>query len=105
MRVKRQLIDGMVEEKLLAQLIVRLDKLDEKIDGLASTMARYDERLQAGNSKFERLEFRLDHIENRVNSAENALAGMGGKSIVFERGGWIVFAAAVALLTKFGGIN
>ena len=91
-----------MQEKLLAQLIVRLDKLDEKIDGLASTMARYDERLAAGNSKFERLEFRLDHIENRVNTSENKLAGMGGKSIVFERAGWIIFSAAIALLATFG---
>lgn len=91
-----------MQEQLLAQLIVRLDKLDEKIDGLASTMARYDERLAAGNSKFERLEFRLDHIENRVNTSENKLAGMGGKSIVFERAGWIIFSASIALLATFG---
>lgn len=91
-----------MQEQLLAQLIARLDKLDEKIDGLASTMARYDERLAAGADKYERLEFRLDHIENRVNTSENKLAGMGGKSIVFERAGWVIFSAVIAFLATFG---
>ena len=103
--MKRKLIDDVdvVPEQLLTQLIVRLDKLDDKIDGLASTIARYDERLTAGTDRYERLEHRLDHIEVRVNNAENKLAGITGKSIVWERAGWIVFAAAIAFLARFAG--
>ena len=52
-----------METAFVQQLVNRLDKLDEKLDVLVATMARYDERLTAGNSKFERHEFRLDHIE------------------------------------------
>ena len=52
-----------MQEQLLAQLIARLDKLDEKIDGLASTMARYDERLAAGADKYE------DRKSTRLNSS------------------------------------
>jgi tetrahydromethanopterin S-methyltransferase subunit G len=79
----------------------RFDKLDEKLDVLVATMARYEERLAAGNSKFERHEFRLDHIEGRVNGLENAMSALGGKSIVWERAAWIIFSAVVAIIVKF----
>ena len=91
-----------MENALLQQLVNRLDKLDEKLDVLVATMAHYDERLSAGNSKFERHEFRLDHIEGRVNNIENSLSKLGGKNIIWERAAWIVFSAAVALLVKYG---
>jgi len=91
-----------MENTLLQQLVNRLDKLDEKLDVQVATMARYDERLSAGNSKFERHEFRLDHIEGRVNNIENSLSKLGGKNIIWERAAWIVFSAAVALLVKYG---
>jgi len=91
-----------MENALLQQLVNRLDKLDEKLDVLVATMARYDERLSAGNSKFERHEFRLDHIEGRVNNIENSLSKLGRKNIIWERAAWIVFSAAVALLVKYG---
>jgi hypothetical protein len=91
-----------METRLLEQLIARLDKLDEKLDTLSEQMARYDERLQQGNAKFARTELRLDGLETRTMSVENVLAGMTGKSLVFERAGWIVFSAIAALLFKYG---
>ena len=91
-----------MESALLQQLVNRLDKLDEKLDVLVATMARYDERLSAGSTTVQRHEFRLDHIEGRVNNIENSLSKLGGKNIIWERAAWIVFSAAVALLVKYG---
>jgi len=90
-----------VEDALLQQLVNRLDKLDEKLDVLVATMARYDERLSAGSSKFERHEFRLDQIESRVNDISSSLSQLGGKNIVWERAAWILFSAAVAVLVNY----
>lgn len=79
----------------------RFDRLDEKLEVLGQAVARYEERLAAGNAKFERLEWRLDHIENRVNSIENAVSQMGGKTIVWERAAWVIFSAVIALLATY----
>lgn len=85
------------------QIANRLDKLDGKLDSLVERVTRYEERLQMGNSKFERNEKRLDGLETRMIDSENTLAGISGRNLVFERASWILFSAAVALLFKYGG--
>lgn len=79
----------------------RFDRLDEKLDVLVSTMARYEERLSAGNSKFERHEYRLDHIEGRVNVIENDVSRAHGRGMIFERAAWVIFSAALAILVTY----
>lgn len=82
---------------MYTSLSTRFDKLDEKLDVLGQAVARYEERLAAGNAKFERLEWRLDHLENRLNTMENLLSQMGGKNIVWERAAWVIFSASIAV--------
>ena len=91
----------MDRDAMYQSLSDRFDRLDEKLDVLGQTVARYEERLAAGNNKFERLEFRLDHIENRVNAIENAVSQMGGKTIMWERAAWIIFSAVIAFLATY----
>jgi len=91
----------MDRDAMYQSLSDRFDRLDEKLDVLGQIVARYEERLAAGNNKFERLEFRLDHIENRVNAIENAVSQMGGKTIMWERAAWIVFSAVIAFLATY----
>ena len=91
----------MDRDAMYQSLSDRFDRLDEKLEVLGQAVARYEERLAAGNAKFERLEWRLDHIENRVNSIENAVSQMGGKTIVWERAAWVVFSAVIALLATY----
>ena len=91
----------MDRDAMYQSLSDRFDRLDEKLEVLGQAVARYEERLAAGNAKFERLEWRLDHIENRVNAIENAVSQMGGKTIVWERAAWVVFSAVIALLATY----
>lgn len=91
----------MDRDAMYQSLSDRFDRLDEKLEVLGQAVARYEERLAAGNAKFERLEWRLDHIENRVNSIENAVSQMGGKTIVWERAAWVVFSAVIAFLATY----
>jgi tetrahydromethanopterin S-methyltransferase subunit G len=91
----------MDRDAMYQSLSDRFDRLDEKLEVLGQAVARYEERLAAGNAKFERLEWRLDHIENRVNSIENAVSQMGGKTIVWERAAWVIFSAVIALLATY----
>jgi len=81
----------------------RFDRIDEKIDLLSDITSRYDERLQQGNTKFSRMETRLDGLENRMIDIETLLAKMSGRSLIFERATWIIFSAAIAILFKYGG--
>jgi tetrahydromethanopterin S-methyltransferase subunit G len=91
----------MDRDAMYQSLSDRFDRLDEKLEVLGQAVARYEERLAAGNAKFERLEWRLDHIENRVNAIENAVSQMGGKTIVWERAAWVIFSAVIALLATY----
>lgn len=91
----------MDRDAMYQSLSDRFDRLDEKLEVLGQAVARYEERLAAGNAKFERLEWRLDHIENRVNAIENAVSQMGGKTIVWERAAWVIFSAVIAFLATY----
>ena len=81
------------------QQVARLDRIEAKLDQLTKMMAdlaRLDERMDSFEQKLQRHELRLDLIENTANKNSEALAGIGGKGMMVERAGWIIFAAAVA---------
>ena len=80
----------------------RLTRIEEKLDKVSETLtqlARIDERQSGFETRLNRHEKRLDLIEDDIRLTDNALAKMTGKGLLVERAGWIVFAAAAALIS------
>ena len=74
----------------------RLDRIEAKLDQVSETLghlARIDERLTGGHKRIDRHEQRLDQLEDQQRTIETRIAETMGKSMVVERGAWIVFAA------------
>ena len=83
---------------------LRLDRIEKKLDRLSQmleTLARLDERSDAIEQKLQRHELRLDLIEKDTNENSIQLSRMSGRGLLIERGAWIVFAAAVGVLSQF----
>ena len=78
-----------------------IQQMDAKLDHLMASMARLDERINAGTGRVDRLEYRLDQIEERVNTLDLAFAKSLGKGLIAERAAWIVFAAAIAAMARW----
>ena len=78
-----------------------IQQMDAKLDHLMASMARLDERINAGTGRVDRLEYRLDQIEERVNTLDLAFAKSLGKGLIAERAAWIVFSAAIAAMARW----
>jgi hypothetical protein len=81
----------------------RLDRIESKLDQVSTTLthlARIDERLTGGHKRIDRHEQRLDQLEDSQRVIETRIAETMGKSMVVERGAWIVFAAVASVITQ-----
>jgi uncharacterized coiled-coil protein SlyX len=81
----------------------RLQRIETKLDKVSDTitqLARIDERLVSAHKRVDRHEHRLDSLEDRIMEAEHYQAQGSGKGIFVERAAWIIFACAVAWLSK-----
>ena len=82
----------------------RLTRIEEKLDKVSETLfelARIDERQEGFEVRINRHELRLDMIESKLDQTSDSLIRMSGKGIVIERGAWILFAAALSMMTHF----
>ena len=81
----------------------RLDRIEAKLDSVSVTLthlARIDERLTGGHKRIDRHEQRLDLLEDQQRTIESRIAETMGKSMIVERGAWVVFAAVIAGLAE-----
>jgi len=89
---------------LTMDLEQRLDRIEQRLDALVTQltdMGRFDERLISAFNKIKRHEQRLDQLEDEQREHGEELAKVNSSSLVYERAGWILFAAGVSAWVKF----
>jgi predicted nuclease with TOPRIM domain len=76
----------------------RLHRIEEKLDRLTdqlSEMGRIDERTDAAHARLNRHETRIDWIEKEHRDLVEQFQKHQGSTALYERAGWVVFAAVV----------
>lgn len=76
----------------------RLHRIEEKLDRLTdqlSEMGRIDERTDAAHARLNRHETRIDWIEKEHRDLVEQFQKHQGSTALYERAGWIFFAAVV----------
>lgn len=76
----------------------RLHRIEEKLDRLTdqlSEMGRIDERTDAAHARLNRHETRIDWIEKEHRDLVEQFQKHQGSTALYERAGWILFAAVV----------
>ena len=81
----------------------RLDRIESKLDSVSQTLshlARIAERLTGRHKRIDRQQQRLDMLEDQQRTVETRIAETMGKSMIVERGAWIVFAAVATAIAQ-----
>ena len=76
----------------------RLHRIEEKLDRLTdqlSEIGRIDERTDAAHARLNRHETRIDWIEKEHRDLVEQFQKHQGSTALYERAGWVVFAAVV----------
>lgn len=82
----------------------RLTRIEEKLDKLSRLMeefARIDERVISISRKFDRLEKRLDWVEEDAKELHEEVVKNTNSSKMTERVMWLVFSSAIGMIVYF----
>ena len=82
----------------------RLARIEEKVDKLSQLMeefARIDERVISISRKFDRLEKRLDWVEEDAKELHEEVVKNTNSSKMTERVMWLVFSSAIGMIVYF----
>ena len=79
-----------LQDRLL-RIEAKLDKLTDQL----SELGRIDERTDAAHARLNRHETRLDWVEKEHRELVEQFQKHQGSSAMWERAGWIVFAAII----------
>ena len=82
----------------------RLTRIEEKLDRLSKLMeefARIDERVISISRKFDRLEKRLDWVEEDAKELHEEVVKNTNSSKMTERVMWLVFSSAIGMIVYF----
>ena len=82
----------------------RLARIEEKLDRLSKLMeefARIDERVISISRKFDRLEKRLDWVEEDAKELHEEVVKNTNSSKMTERVMWLVFSSAIGMTVYF----
>ena len=82
----------------------RLARIEEKLDKLSQLMeefARIDERVISISRKFDRLEKRLDWVEEDAKELHEEVVKNTNSSKMTERVMWLVFSSAIGMIVYF----
>ena len=82
----------------------RLARIEEKLDRLSKLMeefARIDERVISISRKFDRLEKRLDWVEEDAKELHEEVVKNTNSSKMTERVMWLVFSSAIGIIVYF----
>ncbi len=82
----------------------RLARIEEKLDRLSKLMeefARIDERVISISRKFDRLEKRLDWVEEDAKELHEEVVKNTNSSKMTERVMWLVFSSAIGMIVYF----
>jgi len=79
-----------LQDRLL-RIEAKLDKLTDQL----SELGRIDERTDAAHARLNRHETRLDWVEKEHRELVEQFQKHQGSTALYERAGWIVFAAVV----------
>jgi uncharacterized protein Yka (UPF0111/DUF47 family) len=79
-----------IENRLL-RIEAKLDKLTDQL----SELGRIDERTDAAHARVTRLEKRIDWVEREHRELVEEFQKQTGASQLWERAGWLVFAAII----------
>ncbi|WP_419831251.1 hypothetical protein [Endozoicomonas atrinae] len=88
----------------MADLSDRLDRIDTKLDRLSeavSQLARIEERISHQNENMGTIDARLNDMETRIRTLEQASNSRGVILAGIERFGWIVISAMIGLAAYF----
>ena len=83
--------DDMELQDRLLRIEAKLDKLTDQL----SELGRIDERTDAAHARLNRHETRLDWVEKEHRELVEQFQKHQGSSAMWERAGWIVFAAII----------
>jgi len=83
--------DDMELQDRLLRIEAKLDKLTDQL----SELGRIDERTDAAHARLNRHETRLDWVEKEHRELVEQFQKHQGSTALYERAGWIVFAAVV----------
>ncbi|WP_419833503.1 hypothetical protein [Endozoicomonas atrinae] len=93
-----------VQDALMPDLSDRLDRIDTKLDKLSeavSQLARIEERISHQNENMGTIDARLNDMETRIRTLEQASNSRGVILAGIERFGWIVISAMIGLAAYF----
>ena len=82
----------------------RRTRIEEKLDKLSRLMeefARIDERVISISRKFDRLEKRLDWVEEDAKELHEEVVKNTNSSKMTERVMWLVFSSAIGMIVYF----
>ena len=82
----------------------RLARIEEKVDKLSQLMeefARIDERVSSISRKFDRLEKRLDWVEDDTKEMKEEVLKNTTSAKMTERIMWLVFSSALGFIAYF----
>ena len=82
----------------------RLTRIEEKLDKLSRLMeefARIDERVISISRKFDRLEKRLDWVEEDAKELHEEVVKNTNSSKMTERVMWLVLSSAIGIIVYF----
>ena len=82
----------------------RLARIEEKLDRLSKLMeefARIDERVISISRKFDRLEKRLDWVEEDAKELHEEVVKNTNSSKMTERVMWLVLSSAIGIIVYF----
>jgi len=85
--------DGMELQDRLLRIEAKLDKLTDQL----SELGRIDERTDAAHARLNRHENRLDWIEREHRELVEQFQKHSGTAMIWERAGWILFAALLTI--------
>ena len=96
--------EGFGSPLVLMESEVRLQRIENKLDQLSELVgqiARVDERVVSIHKRLDRHEKRLDWLEEQKRELETVVQKSGASTKLYERAGWILFSALVAITTTY----
>ena len=86
-----------MDESRLARIEGKLDKLTEAV----TSIARVEEKIYASTKRIDRLEQRMDGLENDLDETKSSVIANAGSVKFGERMFWIAVSSVVSLLVYF----
>lgn len=86
-----------MDESRLARIEGKLDKLTEAV----TSIARVEEKIYASTKRVDRLEQRMDGLEEELDVTKGAVVANGGIVKFAERMFWIAVSALVSVFVYF----